>query len=130
MEAYERIVDWFEIPVTNIEMAATFYGAIFERPLFPGEVKGLKMYFFGIGGSGINGALVEKNRDGVYLYEPNSKGSIVFFNGGNDLDKVLNKVESNGGKIYVNKTLISAEIGYYALFGDLDGNTIGLHSLR
>jgi predicted enzyme related to lactoylglutathione lyase len=43
-----------------------------------------------------------------------------------DIISILNRVKENGGAIKRNKTVIPA-MGYYALFTDLDGNTIGLY---
>ncbi len=61
-------------------------------------------------------------------YEPSSDGVIIYLNGGDNLQLILDKVETNHGQIVVPKTLIGEENGYFALFLDTEGNKIGLHS--
>ena len=60
------------------------------------------------------------------FYFPGKQGTILYFNGGDDLENVLSKVESAGGKILIPKRQISPERGYMALFEDTEGNRIGL----
>jgi predicted enzyme related to lactoylglutathione lyase len=76
-------------------------------------------------GSTVSGAVI-KGTD----YKPSKDGVIIYLNGGDDLQVVLNKVEENNGKIIVPKTQISPEIGFYAMFIDTEGNRLGLHSIN
>lgn len=62
-------------------------------------------------------------------YEPSSKGSIVYLNGGNDLSVALGRVETAGGKILMSKTAIG-ENGFIAHFTDTEGNRVALHSMN
>jgi len=41
---------------------------------------------------------------------------------------LLDKVENNGGELIVPKSPHADESGYYALFLDLEGDKMGLHS--
>ncbi len=50
---------------------------------------------------------------------------MVYFDGGNDLNDYLQKVEKLGGKIILPKTLIAKEIGNYAIFLDYRGKSFG-----
>ncbi|WP_262484208.1 VOC family protein [Chryseobacterium taichungense] len=43
---------------------------------------------------------------------------------------MLDKVAQNGGQVIVPKTQISPEMGYFALFIDIEGNNLGLHSAQ
>ncbi len=45
-----------------------------------------------------------------------------------NLQTVLDKVEENGGKIIVPKTVHADESGFFALFLDTEGNKLGLNS--
>lgn len=119
-----RIVDWFEIPTSDFERAIKFYNRIFSVELVRGEAKNYQMAFFLHGEPG--GALVKSEKGS--LYQPSDKGPIIFFNGGDDLNEVMEKVEKAGGEVLVPKTFISQEIGYFGLFIDSEGNKIGLHS--
>ena len=44
------------------------------------------------------------------------------------MDAVMEKIESMGGEILMEKTQISPEIGYMAFFIDTEGNKVALHS--
>ena len=59
---------------------------------------------------------------------PARQGTLVYLNGGNDLTIVLTRVDDAGGKVLLEKTLITPEIGYYATFLDVEGNKVALHS--
>jgi predicted enzyme related to lactoylglutathione lyase len=61
-------------------------------------------------------------------FNPSSDGSIVYLNGGGDLQIILDRVEFNGVQIVVEKIKISDEKGYFAFFLDTEGNKVGLHS--
>lgn len=63
-------------------------------------------------------------------YEPSAKGTLPYLNGGEDLAGVLGKVNEAGGNVVMEKTKISDEIGYFAVFMDTEGNKIALHSPR
>ena len=59
---------------------------------------------------------------------PSDCGPLIYLNGGKDLNNVLNKVEEAGGRIVMPKTLISKEMGYFAIFIDSQGNKLALYS--
>lgn len=127
MEMLTNAVAWFEIPVTNFERAQKFYSAIYdyempEFPMAPGYRMGILLY--DQPGGGIGGAIMQGEG-----YNPTSSGSKVYLNGGKDLNTVLDRVEAAGGKIVLNKTLITPELGYFAAFEDTEGNHIYLHSM-
>ena len=117
-------INWFEIPASDIERAAKFYGTIFDTTLSIGEATpGFKMAMFpaeeGTGGALLHG-------DG---YTPSSReGTVVYLNGGDDLSNVLNRVEGAGGQVTMPKTAIG-EHGFVAFFTDTEGNKVGLHSV-
>jgi hypothetical protein len=62
-------------------------------------------------------------------FEPSTKGTIVYINGGEDLNTPLSKVENAGGKIIMPKTSIGGN-GFMAQFLDTEGNRIALHSIK
>ena len=49
-------------------------------------------------------------------YRPNADGIKVYLNGDPDLNEILGLVETAGGKIVQEKTQITPEIGYMAVF--------------
>lgn len=114
-------VSWFEIPATDIERAKSFYSSLFGITFETIEMMGTQMAIFPTEGAG--GALVQGDD-----YAPSMSGSVVYLNGGDDLDTPLGKVEDAGGKVIVPKTHISEGMGYFAMFTDTEGNKVALHS--
>jgi predicted enzyme related to lactoylglutathione lyase len=118
-------INWFEIPVTEMDRAKKFYETIFDIQMQPMEMPGCLMSVFPSDSSKglISGALVKMD-----MYEPSTKGVVLYFNANPDLQLVLDRVEKSGGKINMQKTLINPEIGYMAFISDTEGNTVALHS--
>lgn len=116
-------INWFEIPATDMDRATAFYGSIFGIEMPKTEMMGTTMAFFPYEDGKVSGALVKGEG-----YEPNTNGSLVYLNGGEDLNNILSKVEAAGGKVVFPKTQISPESGHFALFLDTEGNKLGLHS--
>jgi len=52
----------------------------------------------------------------------------VYLNGNPDLQLVLDRVETAGGKIVLPKTLIDQNAGYMSFVIDTEGNRVGIHS--
>lgn len=117
-------VNWFEIPAVNFDRAVKFYSDIFVTQFPVQDVMGTRMAFFHAE-KGVGGAVVQG--DG---YVPSDKGVLVYLNGGDDLSHVLNRVEIAGGKVLVPKTHITREIGYFAVFRDVEGNRVAIHSMK
>ncbi len=116
-------LNWFEIPVTDMNRAQKFYSTIFGIELATMEaMAGFLMAMFPAE-DGVGGALIRG--DG---YVPSTVGTVVYLNGGEDLSSVLNKVEGVGGKVLMPKTDIGQH-GFVAFFTDTEGNKVGLHSM-
>lgn len=117
-------INWFEIPVTDLQRAVNFYCRIFGyEAMYQMNMGGIDMAFFPMEGEGVSGALC-KGKD----YNPTMDGAVIYLNGNPDLNNILSKVESFGGKVLVEKTIITEDIGYMALFVDSEGNKVALHS--
>lgn len=126
--SFKDAISWFEIPTTDINRAQKFYETIFEMKMEGLEFEGIKMRMFPLDDpmTGVGGALVQT--DG--FHNPSEKdGTLIYLNGNPDLQKVLDKVESAGGKIQMPKTEISPEYGFMAVLIDTEGNRIGLHNV-
>jgi predicted enzyme related to lactoylglutathione lyase len=120
----ENLINWFEIPATDFKRATSFYKGILGLEIEETEMFGTKMGFFPSDGTNVSGAIVQGDD-----YEPSMNGVVAYLNGGSDLQNVLNKVETNNGKIIVPKTQISPEMGYFGMFIDTEGNKIAVHSI-
>ena len=125
--ANSNAVGWFEIPVTDMERAIKFYQNVFKVELARNEVGGLVMAWFPWveGGTGAAGSLVyEKER-----YKPSKDGVLIYFTSqAGDVADELSRVEAEGGKMLLPKTLITEDIGYMGVFIDSEGNRIAVHS--
>jgi len=121
----ENLINWFEIPATDFSRAVSFYEAILGLEIKEAEMFGSKMGFFPTDGTNVSGAIVQGED-----YQPSSDGVVAYLNGGNDLQTVLDKVESNNGKVIVPKTQISPEMGYFGIFIDSEGNKMAVHSIH
>jgi uncharacterized protein len=112
---------WIEIPVTDMERAKRFYEEILQITIATQDLGGFKMGFF------------PQSQVGVALcwgthYTPSAEGTLVYLNANPDLAQVANRIEAAGGKLLRDKTLISPEHGFMALFLDTEGNRVALHS--
>ena len=121
----ENLINWFEIPATDFSRAVSFYKAILGLEIKEAEMFGSKMGFFPTDGTNVSGAIVQGED-----YQPSTDGVVAYLNGGDDLQTVLDKVESNNGKVIVPKTQISPEMGYCGVFIDSEGNKMAVHSLH
>jgi len=125
MKEINNAINWFDIPVTDMNRAMNFYGSILDVELqlmeFP---NGLKIASFPVEEGGISGALAYHPEH----YIPSKIGSLIYLNANPDLQLVLDKVEPNGGKVLMPKSLISEHWGNMALIEDTEGNRVALHS--
>jgi predicted enzyme related to lactoylglutathione lyase len=122
-----HVINWFELPVMDMDRAMKFYGAILGSPFKAQQMGGGSMAVFpqddGIVGE-VGGALCQGEG-----YAPSREGALVYLNGGDDLSGVLNRVEGAGGKVVRSKMSIG-EHGFIAIFEDTEGNRVALHSMQ
>jgi len=117
------IVNWFEIPVTDLERSRRLYAAIFDVEL--------ELSDFG----GVPHALLA-NRDrtcisGALVADPkrpprNGSGTVLYLDAPDGVARCLARAAEAGAKIVQPLTPVAPH-GAIALFEDLDGNLIGLH---
>lgn len=121
----KNAINWFEIPVTDLERAQKFYETIFEMKMTVMDLPQIKMRLFPLDDpAGIGGSLVYAPD----FYIPSETGTLLYLNGNPDLQKVLDNVEQAGGTILTPKRQIAPEIGFMAIFKDTEGNRVALHS--
>ncbi len=123
----KNVISWFEIPVKNFDRAKKFYETVLEieiivMPSMPDKPMKYGMFPFDMEGGGVGGGLSQMEG-----FEPSTKGSLVYLNGGDDLNNPLSKIEEAGGKILLSKTSIG-ENGFMAYFMDTEGNKVAFHS--
>lgn len=121
----QNLINWFEIPALDFGRAVTFYSKILNTEITETEMFGSKMGFLPSDGENISGAIVQGEG-----YVPSADGTMVYLNGGEDLQNMLNLVEAQGGQVVASKTQISPKMGYFAIFLDTEGNKVALHSIH
>lgn len=118
-------INWFEIPVSDLDRAKKFYENILGISLDLNEMGPMKMAWFPMeqNGAGAPGALMKSEG-----YTPSHSGSLVYFSV-DDIEATLSNINSIGGKTLVPKTSIG-QFGFTAHFEDCEGNRVALHSTR
>ncbi len=120
----KNLINWFEIPVSDMDRAAAFYSKLMDAPVTIEKFGEFLMGWLPMENpEAVGGGLVKHE-----TYVPSHHGSLVYLNGNDDLSVMLGRVEPAGGKILRGKTQITPEIGYMAVFEDSEGNRIALHS--
>jgi len=119
-----HVFAWCEIPVLDFARARTFYEALLGHPIEVMTMGPSTMGFLSSDPDQVSGAIV--HGDGT---APSQSGTLVYFNGGEDLSAMLARVEPAGGTVSVPKTEIGNGFGFFALFTDSEGNRLGLHSM-
>ncbi len=119
--ATSNIVNWFDIPVEDLDRAMSFYAEVIAEPLQRYSAPGLEGALFPA--RGVTGTLLKGDS-----FIPGKDGSVVYLDGGEDLEPMLWRAEQAGGKVLLPKTEIGGGRGYFAYFEDSEGNRIGLHS--
>jgi predicted enzyme related to lactoylglutathione lyase len=119
----DRLVNWIEIPVTDITRAKAFYSAVLGCELADMPVQGLKYAIFPAKSATNCGALVQG--DG---YSPSATGPVLYLDGTARMDELLARVSAAGGEVLMPVTRLSKEAGDVAFFRDSEGNRIGLQS--
>jgi len=117
-------ISWFEIPVKDIARASKFYGEILKIEFKMDEMEGAKLAVFPHEKTSVGGCLIEHKE-----YEPSNKGTMVYLNGGADLQLIQDRIEAAGGKVVLPKKSLG-EHGFYAWFLDSEGNRVALHSMK
>jgi predicted enzyme related to lactoylglutathione lyase len=116
-------VNWFEIPVDDLDRAKKFYETVLGIELTLNEMGPLRMAWFPMteGLPGATGSLVKGEG-----YTPSTAGSLVYFTV-KDLDETLGRVSAAGGRVLFPKMSIG-DYGFIDHFQDSEGNRVALHA--
>lgn len=122
----KNAVVWFEIPVSNLDKAKTFYATVTGHALTDQEMGPNKTAVFGYSGSEDMDAS-DAVSGHLYVGKPAPKGTgnTVHLAVGN-VDEALKRVAPAGGEVV--SDIIPIPAGRFAYCLDPDGNSIGLFS--
>jgi predicted enzyme related to lactoylglutathione lyase len=122
-----NVIGWFDIYVTDMKRAVTFYETVLQQKLTPIDdpTRETQIMSFpadmGVYGSG--GALVKSS-----YASPGVGGTLVYFSV-EDCAKEETRIAAAGGKVVRTKFSIG-EYGWVTLCEDTEGNLFGLSSMQ
>ena len=118
------LVKLIEIPAADFARAVQFYETVLGIKLTVCDsCENEKMAFFSDFFSGPNVAL-----SWAPDFHPSKDGVLVSLNV-ESIETALHHINANGGKTIRPKTKIEADgMGYFAMFSDSEGNTVGLYA--
>jgi len=123
-------INWFEIPVSDMDRAKKFYGHIYNTELHDMPMEGMQMAAFPAdqgnenNPGGVGGVLAKSEN-----HKPSMDGSVIYLNAMPSIDEHIKRAEEAGANFVVPKTDIGNNMGYFSLFIDSEGNKVGFHSM-
>ena len=120
----KNAVNWFEIPVNDMEKAKAFYEDVLGLTLSINEMGPFLMAWFPMheGAEYATGSLIKGEG-----HTPSHAGTLVYF-AVESIEAAVEKAESGGGKTVTPKMPIG-EHGFVAHIEDCEGNRVGLHAM-
>lgn len=118
-------VNWFEIPVKNMDRAQAFYEKLLGTKMHRENMGEMTLAVFAYDDNAVGGCLLA----GTGTPEPSTQGALVYLNAKPSLDAVLARVEAAGGRITTPKVQLPGDMGVFAHVTDTEGNRVGLHAL-
>lgn len=113
---------WFDVPVMDLDRAASFYGAVLNVKVDRQEADGVSYCVLHTYG-GNNGALVPANQEEICP----AGGILVYFNVEGRIRDAVKQAEQAGGKV-IQRIHTIGRHGFRAVLLDSEGNRIALHS--
>ena len=122
----KQVIDWFEIPVSDLPRAQVFYEVVLQTSLqresYAGP--GMQMAIFSGEGDAVKGALMS----GHPALQVGASGTLVYLHAGASLESALERVVAAGGQVAMGKVALPEGLGFMAHMHDVDGNLVGLHA--
>lgn len=123
--AMTQAINWFEIPVTDLDRAQNFYESMLDRTLRRQNFGGAVLAVFPYAQPATGGALLAASD----ACAPSGSGVRIYLDCMPSLDAALARAEGAGGQIVEPKSALPADMGFVAQVRDTEGNLIGLHAL-
>ena len=119
-------IDWFEIPVRDLDRAQTFYETLLGTSMRREAIGPQTLVLFDYDdASGVGGCLLA----GPTIPAPSENGTLVYLRAEPTLDAVLARLPKAGGRLLTPKVQLPGDMGCFAHVADSEGNRVGLHAL-
>jgi predicted enzyme related to lactoylglutathione lyase len=118
-------IDWFEIPVQDLDRAQAFYETLLGARLRREKIGPNTLAVFDYAEQGVGGCLIAGDD-----HRPGANGTLVYLGAGASLDAVLDRLAPAGGRVATPKTVLPGDMGCFAHIVDSEGNRVGLHAAR
>jgi predicted enzyme related to lactoylglutathione lyase len=117
-------INWFEIPVANLDRAQVFYEKLLGRTLRREDFGGEAMAVFPYEEPATGGCLMA----GPHKAAASGSGIRIYLDCMPSIDDALSRAVEAGGQILTPKSELPAGMGFIAHLRDTEGNEIGLHA--
>jgi predicted enzyme related to lactoylglutathione lyase len=122
----DRAINWFEIPVNDLDRAQRCYETVLGRPLrreSMGPQAELAVFPYAAG-QATGGCLMKS--PGL---RPHADGARIYLNAEPSLDAAVGRAERAGLRIVVPRVDLPGGMGAFAVIVDSEGNQVGLHAM-
>ena len=117
-------INWFEIPVTDLDRAQAFYEALLAQPLRREAMGPQTLAVLPYTEPGVGGALIH----GAQHLAPSAAGTLVYLNVNPDLQAALDRATAAGAQLLTLRVDLPDGMGSFVHVRDTEGNRIGLHA--
>ncbi len=125
----DNLIVWADIPVTDLDRARKFYGAVLQREFVTMEgMEGVALPAPDDPGAPPTGDmpvafdLVQSDRQ-----KPGEDGCTIYLDSGGDAEGMLRRAADAGGEILSPAAFMGEMVGTVGFFRDSEGNRIGVH---
>ncbi len=130
----ENLIVWADIPVTDLDRAMKFYGAVLRRPFIsPPGMEGIGLPApdqppgEGAGGTPEGPMPVAFDLAVMRDTKPSEDGCRIYLNAEDDPEGMLQRAADAGGEILQPMQDMGEMVGWIGFFRDTEGNRIGVH---
>lgn len=125
----DNLIVWADIPVTDLDRAMKFYGAVLQRPFF--TMEGMD----GVALPGPDEGEDASSQDMAVAFDlvrrqevtPSHEGCTIYLEAGDDAQGMLRRAADAGGEILSPAAFMGEMVGTIGFFQDSEGNRIGVH---
>jgi predicted enzyme related to lactoylglutathione lyase len=129
---FENTIVWADIPVTDLDRAMKFYGAVLQHEFQ--KVEGMDGVALPAPPPGFDPSQMEGPPPvafdlalGGQWGKPSMEGCTIYLNSGGDPEGMLQRAADAGGEILQQVQDMGEMVGSIGFFKDSEGNRIGVH---